>query len=78
MDLRKKSSLSLFFENDTIFWIFFANSEMKLSIGLKSPLRPLAKMCARYLESLDKRESAYLGESAKCLMMARSRSYKSD
>lgn len=43
---------------------------MNASIGLKSPLRPFASMWAKYLESFDKRESASLGLSAKCLMIA--------
>ena len=43
-------------------------------MGLKSFFKPLARIWARYLESLERRERASLGLSAKFLMMARSMS----
>ena len=70
MDFMKKTSFSLFLAKLTIFCMFLPNSSTRLSMGRKSPLSPLARICARYLQSLDSKDSASLGESEKCLMMA--------
>lgn len=70
IDLKKKDSFSLFFEKISIFPRFFNNSAMKLSIGLKSPFNPLARIWARYFESLDSSDSASLEFSPKCLIKA--------
>lgn len=78
IDRNKKDSFSLFRQKATIFVRFFASYAVKASMGRKSPLRPLARMCARYFESLDSNESASLGESPKCLISASRNSSKSE
>jgi hypothetical protein len=54
----------------SIFGRFLRSYAIKASMGLKSPFNPFAKICARYLESLDNNESAYLELSPKCLIKA--------
>lgn len=44
MDFKKNSSFYLFLQKDVIFEIFFDKSTIKLSIGLKSPFSPFARM----------------------------------
>lgn len=70
MDLKKNDSFSLFRQKPIILGKFLLSSPIIASIGLKSPLSPLARMWAKYLESLESNESASLGESPKCLISA--------
>ncbi len=61
-----------------IFGKFLFSSIISASIGLKSFFKPLASMCARYFPSFESKESAYLGESEKCLMIANRNSYNNE
>jgi hypothetical protein len=74
IERRKNSSFSLFLEKRVILGSCLARSAMKLSMGRKSFFRPFARMCARYLESLDSSDRASLGVRAKLRMMARRKS----
>ena len=78
MDFKKNSSFYLFLQKEMILEMFLERSVIKLSIGLKSPFSPLAKICAKYLAQLDNKESDYLGESAKFLIMASKKSYNNE
>jgi hypothetical protein len=49
IDFKKNSSFSLFLQKEIILEIFFDKSTIKLSIGLKSPFNPFARICAKYL-----------------------------
>ena len=49
MDFKKNSSFYLFLQKEMILEMFLDRSVIKLSIGLKSPFSPLAKICAKYL-----------------------------
>lgn len=78
IDLKRKASFSLFLQKVSIFGKFLTNSAMKAYIGLKSPFSPFAKICAKYFESFDRRESASLGDRPKCFMRERRKSSRSE
>jgi hypothetical protein len=75
IDFKKKFSFSLFLLNYLILANCLNKSVISKSTGLKSPLSPLASICARYFPSFESKLNASFGLSVKFLINANINNY---